>query len=142
MIDYLGTNPDQIAGCRNASQQELKGKYGPNAVRNALDARDGFKEGKRKQLYDFISHHATHATPSGFKMTTKASLGEIGPFYQEPNFQAWMEEAAKTTCNAGVVFGASFENVEQRILATKVAYLQHLNIWKKKYFGGPVEWKT
>jgi hypothetical protein len=53
-----------------------------------------------------------------------------------------MGEAVKMLCNAGVVFGASFKNVDERILTTKTVYVQHLNIWKKKYFGGPDVWKT
>jgi hypothetical protein len=101
-----------------------------------------FAMAKRKELYDLISHHATHATPGGFKITTKDMLGEIGPFYRELNFEAWMGEAVKMLCNAGVVFGASFKNVDERILTTKTVYVQHLNIWKKKYFGGPDVWKT
>jgi hypothetical protein len=141
LVDYLGSNPDQIAGWKNASQQELKGKYGPNAIRNALDSRDGFKEGKRKEIYDLISHYATHATPSGFRMTVNETLGEIGPFYRELNFEAWMGEAVKMICNAGVVFSASFKDVDERTLTTKAVYLQHLNVWKKKYFGGPDVWK-
>ncbi|WP_211381551.1 hypothetical protein [Bradyrhizobium japonicum] len=142
LIDYLGTHPEQISSWSSATQRELRGKYGPNAIRSALDARDSFKEGKRKELYDLISHHATHATPSGFKMTTNDMLGEIGPFYRELNFEAWMGEAAKMVCNAGIVFAASFKAVDERILTTKAVYLEHLNIWKKKYFGGADVWKT
>jgi hypothetical protein len=140
LVDYLVSNPSQIPVWKNANKDQLKGVFGPNAVRNALDKRDGFKEGKRKQIYDLISHHATHATPSGFKLTVKNALGEIGPFYSEQNFEAWAQELVKVMTNAGVVFGSMFRELEPRLTITKAAYLDHLNTWKKKYFGGPDVW--
>jgi hypothetical protein len=141
LVDYLRSNENQISVWKAATKDQLKGQFGPNAVRNALDKRDGFKEGKRKKIYDLISHHATHATPSGFKLTSKEQLGEIGPFYREVNFEAWAQELVKIIANAGVVFGSMFRNIDPNLLLTKAAYLEHLNNWKKKYFGAPDVWE-
>jgi hypothetical protein len=141
LVDYLCSNQDQISVWKQATKDQLKGQFGPNAVRNALDKRDGFKEGKRKKIYDLISHHATHATQSGFKLTVKEQLGEIGPFYSEANFEAWAQELVKVMANAGVVFGSMFRDIDRNLLLTKAAYLEHLNNWKKKYFGGPDVWE-
>ena len=141
LIDYLRSDEDQISVWKTATKDQLKGQFGPNAVRNALDKRDGFKEGRRKQSYDLISHHATHATPSGFKLTVKKQLGEIGPFYREVNFEALAEELVKIVANAGVVFGSMFRNIEPHLLLTKAENLEHANNWKKKYFGGPDVWE-
>jgi hypothetical protein len=141
LVDYLCSNRDQIPIWKEATKDQLKGKFGPNAVRNALDKRDGFKEGKRKQIYDLISHHATHATPSGFRLTVKDGLGEIGPFYSQVNFEAWAQELVKIMSNAGVVFGSMFHGLEPQLTLTKAAYLEHLSKWKKKYFGGPDVWE-
>jgi hypothetical protein len=137
LLDYLVSNRDQIPIWNAATKHQLKGKFGPNAVRNALDIRDGFKEGKRKELYDLISHHATHATPSGFKLTVKDQLGEIGPFYSETNFEAWAQELVKVMNSAGVVFGKMFKHLEPRLTVTKMSYLDHVKSWRKKYFGAP-----
>jgi hypothetical protein len=136
LVDYLCSNRDQISVWKGASKDQLKRQFGPSAIRNALDKRDGFKEGKRKQIYDLISHHATHATPSGFRLTVKDKLGEIGPFYSEVNFEAWMQELVKIMCNAGEVLGSIYQDADTKLLLTKAAYIDHLNEWKKKYYGG------
>ena len=140
LVDFLGSNPHEIETWKAATTADLKGRFGPNAVRNALDKRDGFKEGKRKQIYDLISHFATHATPSGFRLTLKGHLGELGPFYGEDKFEAWAQEAVKMAGHAGVIYGATFDNVDAGLLEAKVQFLDDLNNWKKKYFGGPDIW--
>jgi hypothetical protein len=141
LLDYLVSNPNQISVWKTATKDQLKGVFGPNAVRNALDKRDGFKEGKRKEIYDLISHHATHATPSGFKLTVTNQLGTIGPFYSEDNFEAWVQELVKVMSGSGVVFGKMFQKLDPELTLTKAAYLEHLSGWKKKYFGGPNVWE-
>jgi hypothetical protein len=140
LVDYLCSNRHQISEWRAASNEELRGRFGPNAIRQALDKRDGFKEGKRKIIYDLISHHATHATPSGFRMTVKDQLGEIGPFYSEENFVAWIQEAVKMLSHVGIIFASAFTEVEDRFLLLKSDYIQDLNAWKRKHFGGPDVW--
>jgi len=137
LVDFLVSNPNKVSEWRAAEAKALRNEFGPAAVRDALDARDGFKEKKRKQLYDLISHHATHATPSGFKMTVKDTLGEIGPFYRPESFVAWAQEAVKMICNSGVVYGAFFKDVDLPLLKTKEHYIGELDKWKTKYFGVP-----
>jgi hypothetical protein len=140
LVDYLCSNRHQVSEWKAASNKELRGRFGPNAVRQALDKRDGFKEGKRKLIYDLISHHATHATPSGFRMTVKDQLGEIGPFYREENFVAWMQEAVKMSSHVGIIFAGAFTGVGDKLLMLKADYIQGLNTWKKRHFGGPDVW--
>jgi len=137
LVDFLVSNPEKVNEWRSADTKVLRNEFGPAAVRDALDKRDGFKEKKRKQLYDLISHHATHATPSGFKMTAKDSLGEIGPFYRPESFVAWAQEAVKMICNSGLVFGAFFKDVGLPLLKTKEHYIGELEKWRAKYFGAP-----
>lgn len=43
LLDYFGTNKDKIAVWKMADKRQLKRKFGPNEIRDALDARDGFK---------------------------------------------------------------------------------------------------
>jgi hypothetical protein len=137
LLDYLVSNPSQIGVWKTATKDQLKGVFGPNAVRNALDSRDSFKKGKRKEIYDLISHHATHATPSGFKLTVKNHLGEIDPFYSEINFEAWAQELVRVMSSSGVVFGKMFKKLEPKLTLTKASYLDRLSTWRKRYFGAP-----
>ena len=141
LVDFLYSNPKEITSWKKATKEELKGRFGPNAIRNALDKRDGFKEGKRKLIYDLISQFATHATPGGFRMTLKGKWGELGPFYEEDRFEAWVQEAVKMASHAGIVFASGFNGVDENLLLLKAQFLGDLNAWKKKYFGGPDVWE-
>ncbi len=135
LVDYLVSFPEKIQEWNAADEKKLRNEFGPAAVRNTLDARDGFVEKKRKKLYDLISHYATHATPAGFGMVVKDNLGEIGPFHRPEMFTAWMQEAVKMICNSGVVFGHHFQDVDLKILKTKEKYIADLNDWRRKYLG-------
>ena len=136
LVDYLVSFPDKIQPWKTAGEKQLRNEYGPAAIRVALDARDGFTEKKRKQVYDLISHYATHATPAGFGLVVKDNLGEIGPFYRPEMFSAWMHEAVKMICNSGIVFGYNFKDVDPKLLATKVKYVTDLKVWRAKYYEG------
>jgi hypothetical protein len=71
LVDLLVSNPTKVSEWKAADEKALRNAFGPGAVRDALDKRDNFKAKNRKKLYDQISHHATHATPSGFKLRSK-----------------------------------------------------------------------
>ena len=73
-------------------------------------------------------------------MTVKDQLGEIGPFYSEENFVAWIQEAVKMLSHVGIIFASAFTEVEDRFLLLKSDYIQDLNAWKRKHFGGPDVW--
>jgi hypothetical protein len=85
LLDYLRSDPSKIPAWKVADKKRLIAEFGPRAIRAALDRRDGFKGGKRKQTYDLISSHATHASYRGFRLTTRDNLGETGPFFNEVN---------------------------------------------------------
>jgi hypothetical protein len=136
LVDYLTSFPEKIQDWKGADEKQLRAIYGPGAIRNALDARDGFKEKKRKKLYDMISHYATHAAPSGFHLVTKDDLGMIGPFYRPELFVAWMQEAVKMICNSGLVFAKAFKDVDWGIKSTRKKYRVDLKTWSDKYIEG------
>ena len=136
LLDYLVAHPEEIAAWRVADKETLKNRYGPSAIRQALDKRDGLTQNKRKELYDLMSHVATHATPSGLRLAAKDGMGEIGPFYDENKFQAWAEEAAKMAGHAGVIFSQAMKNPDRKLLPIKVAYMEKLGVWRQKYLPG------
>jgi hypothetical protein len=137
LVDFLVSNPTKISEWVAANDKTLRNEFGPATIRAELDKRDGFEGKKRKELYDRISHHATHATPSGFKLTVKDALGEIGPFFRPESFVAWAQEATKMICNSGVVYGVFFEDVDEAVLILKAHYINELDKWTTKYFGVP-----
>ena len=126
----------EIADWRVADKKTLKKRYGPAEIRLALDKRDGLTKAKRKELYDLMSHVATHATPSGFKLAAKDGLGKIGPFFDEDKFQAWAEEAAKMAGHAGIIFSHAMKKPDRKLRPVKVAYLDKLGAWRLNYVPG------
>ncbi|SEH43065.1 hypothetical protein [Tardiphaga sp. OK245] len=133
LVDYFGSFPEQIQLWKAADEKQLRNEFGPGAIRNALDTRDGFKEKNRKKTYDLISHYATHATPGGFHLVTINDLGKIGPFQRPAMFTAWMQEAVKMACNSGLVLGRAFKDVDASTSAIKANYLADLKHWQSKY---------
>lgn len=49
LIDFLRTNPEKIAEWKAADKKARIAHFGPGAIRNALDKRDGFSSGARKK---------------------------------------------------------------------------------------------
>ena len=62
LVDYLTTTPSEIAVWKDADKKARIAHFGPGSIRNALDKRDGYTTGGRKQIYDLISEYASHAS--------------------------------------------------------------------------------
>jgi hypothetical protein len=70
LVDYLTTTPSEIAVWKAAGKKQRIAQFGPGAIRNALDKRDGYNTGGRKKIYDLISEYASHASYPGITLTT------------------------------------------------------------------------
>jgi hypothetical protein len=139
LLDYLGTNKDKIAIWKVADKRQLKRMFGPNEIRDALDARDGFKTKMRGDVYGRLSAYASHATYQGFKLTTKENMGEIGPFVTETHLTAWLEEIMKLLGHGALVYACHFEGVHPNLEAVKKRYFDMMENWRVKYFPKPAE---
>ena len=62
LVDYLSTYPEKIENGDVRTRSSALAQFGANAVRNALDKRDGYTSGGRKKIYDQISELASHAS--------------------------------------------------------------------------------
>jgi hypothetical protein len=74
LVDYLSTFPDKIDEWRRADKKKRIAQFGPGFIRNALDKRDRYTGGKRKEIYDLISELASHPSYSGVSLTTTGQL--------------------------------------------------------------------
>lgn len=135
LVDYLRTNPDKVAVWKNATKKQRLSEFSPRKIREELDKRDGYKGNARKAAYDLISEHASHASYSGFHLTTQGGFGQIGPFLDEVKLQAWLEEMAKRLGHAAVILLANYEGVDQRLDVTRRHYIEAINAWGRKYYG-------
>lgn len=132
LLDYLHTNPGQIAQWKASDKQQRITQFAPRAIRNALNTRDQFSGNKRKEMYDRLSEYASHATAPGFQLLAPERLGKIGPFLSEKYLKAWLEEAVKFLVHGATIFMDHFPNVEPPLLLEKADFLDHTNRWRDK----------
>lgn len=137
LVDYLHTNPSQIAVWKASDKKQRIAQFGPGVIRNALNSRDQFSGNKRKEMYDLLSEYASHATAPGFQLLAPEGLGQIGPFFSEKYLKAWLEEAVKFLVHGATIFMGHFSNVEPPLLLEKAGFLEHANRWRDKYMGDP-----
>lgn len=111
LMDWMRTSPEQREIWKTCSEDDRYKKFNPKKVRDALDARDGFKEGKRAAAYKFLSRLACHPTYIGFQMlipekgTTDA---HPGPFLSEEALRASLEELSRLMLQAGEIWAGCF----------------------------------
>jgi hypothetical protein len=135
LVDYLRSNPSQIAVWKEADDRTLKRRFSPMRVREALDNRDGYTSQQRRKIYDLISQYASHVTYRGFQMTAHGGLGQIGPFIDEAKLEAWLEEMAKRFGHAAICLRSDFEGEDHQLDPTRRHYLDVMNAWGRKYYG-------
>lgn len=136
LLDYMQSHPEQIAVWKASDKKQRITKFGPGAIRNALNERDQFPGNKRKEIYERLSEYAAHATAPGFQLLAPEGLGKIGPFLSEKYLKAWIEEAVKLLVLGATIFMAHFGNVERPLLLEKAAFIDQATRWRKQYMGG------
>jgi hypothetical protein len=129
LLDYFRTNKDKIAVWKVAGKRDLKEKFAPYVIRDALDKRDGFKEKMRGELYGRLSAYASHATNQGFILTTKENMGQPGPFVTEKLLTAWLEEMIKLLGHGALVYAGHFEDVAPNLETVKKEYFDMMKAW-------------
>ena len=136
LLDYLRSNREQIAVWKTADRKTRQNTFGPAAIRQALDRRDGFEGKRRMGLYILLSEYAAHATAPSFRLVMREGLGEIGPYYSDKLLKAWVEETVKLMAQGGAIFMSHFEHVAPALLVEKAGFLAHLELWRNKYLAG------
>lgn len=136
LLDFFHSSPDQIAVWKASDKKQRIAKFGPGAIRNALNEMDKFSGNRRKEMYDRLSEYASHATAPGFQLLAPEGLGQIGPFLSERYLKAWLEEAVKFLVLGATIFMDHFPNVEPPLLLEKAGFLQQATRWREQYMRG------
>jgi hypothetical protein len=136
LLDFMRSHPDQIAVWKASDKNQRISKFGPGAIRKALNERDQFPGNKRKEMYDRLSEYASHATAPGFHLLAPEGLGKIGPFLSEKYLKAWLEEAVKFLVHGATIFMEHFAKVEPPLLLEKASFLDQATHWRDRYLGG------
>lgn len=138
LIDFLRSNPTKISAWRDASAEERQRLFRPAQIREALDARDGFKEKKRGAAYALLSNFAAHPTNPGFKLFSPDWMSKIGPFHDEKYLKATLEELSKRLPAVAEVYVRSFPLVATVVEAARRHFLARLGQWATTYLGQQV----
>lgn len=116
LVDYFRTSPEQISVWK-ASDRALRRKlFDPVKIRIALDERDGDKDMRREAEYSKLSELASHATARGFRLTTRESFGELGPFVDEVILKAWLHEMVLRLGPSAMLYATHFPGAVQNII--------------------------
>lgn len=132
LLDYFCTSPEQIQFWRDSDKRTRLSKYSPKHIREALDERDGSREGKRKAVYDLLCEYSTHATYHGFTMTNKDGGGLLGPFVDEIKLRAWLQEITLRVLPAAQMIVQLIPNVDVEVSKMGEAYRELVEDWWRK----------
>lgn len=135
LLDYLSSNPNEIAIWKVSNKSQRISQFGPAAIRKALNERDQYPGNKRKEMYDRLSEYASHATAPGFQLLAPEGLGKIGPFLSEKYLKSWIEEAVKFLVHGGIIFMGHFARVGPTLLLEKDSFLKQAAQWHERYLA-------
>ncbi|MGC2520041.1 MAG: hypothetical protein WA373_13155 [Burkholderiales bacterium] len=130
LLDYMQSCPEQLAVWRRSNKSQRIAKFGPGAIRNAMNTRKEFQWGNRREIYSHMSEYAANATAPGFELLAPEGLWQIGPFLNEKYLKAWLEEIATYLAHGAVIFIAHFKKVQPPLLLKKRAFLDQVARWR------------
>lgn len=134
LISYLQDDPKRPVEWLHADPKQRKKVYKPVEIRQALDARDGFKERKREQHYGVLSGIA-HPTPMSFqvKVDGKGRLGS-GPQRNPDLLEGCLQEAARQVMLLGACLALyALEVPDGEVSSSRLSLLLQKN--RAVYFG-------
>ncbi|MEQ8371353.1 MAG: hypothetical protein RIE31_11970 [Alphaproteobacteria bacterium] len=110
LLDLFKTDRNAIKRWRFADKRERMKEFAPVKVRDALDKRDGFKSGRRTELYAQFSELAGHPSMKSVHMMCpeKGSDAVIGPFMEATALEAVLSEMGRLAIQAGEHLAAFF----------------------------------
>lgn len=135
LLDYFLHDPSAVAVWQTGGPVAKK-KFQPQAVRDALDKRDGFTKGKRAEVYQRYCVYASHPTYAGVLLVApKASgLATYGPFLDEPTLAHLLVDLAKFVMHGTLVFCRHFEDCANSEIVAAIAQFHLLaGAWGAKH---------
>jgi hypothetical protein len=103
LLDLFRGEPSLIKEWRFADKQQIRKKFSPIRVREALDRRYGHTAKKRAELYQLFSELAAHPTMKSALMMRPEIGGDavIGPFAEKGALEAQLSEMGRLAIQAG-----------------------------------------
>lgn len=135
LIDYLMEDIDRPEAWLASDNKTRREKFNPGVVRDALDKRDGYKEGKRLAHYKILSEMGAHPTPASFSLKKDgAQQLRTGPFRQVNLLEACLQEAAIMTSELARILlrYCRSEIADSAQITSRLSVLQQRTV--EKYF--------
>lgn len=139
LLDYFLHDPSAVAVWQ-AGGAAAKKKFQPQAVRDALDKRDGFTKGQRAEVYQRYCVYASHPTYAGVLLVApKASgLATFGPFLDEPTLGHLLVDLARFVLHGTLVFGRHFDGCAAPEIVAAIANFHTLaQAWSSGHLTNP-----
>lgn len=139
LLDYFLTDRSLIAEWRSSDKKIRVTKFGPGAIRKALDDRDGFTERKREAAYNLLCELGTHPTNKGFQMLLIDGVNvHCGPFLENTALKAVLAELAKTHIQAVLIFQRFIEWRTVEVAEAKIDFMEAQGLWFHEICGQPL----
>lgn len=139
LLDYFLHDPAAVAIWQSGGTAAKK-KFQPQAVRDALDKRDGFTTGKRAEIYQRYCVYASHPTYAGILLVEpKASgLATYGPFLDEPTLGHLLIDLAKFVMHGTLVFGHHFDDCRSSEIVGAIEHFHaRATAWSATHLTNP-----
>lgn len=127
LLDYFSCDSELIAKWTNATNQERKTNFSAAKIYDLLDKRDGYKDKRRKELYQKYCEYAVHVSFPGITTLLKDAEGSttMGYFYDEDKLYHTMYDFIRIS---GITIYSSIV-----LIPTPIKALQLLADYMEKY---------
>lgn len=133
LVDLLSWDRMEAKRWHSLSEKKRRDEFHPAKVRKRLDSRDGVTEGKRRNAYDRLSGYAAHPTPEGFSLISPDMMTQIGPFPNEKNLRAALQELVIRLTNSAAVTGSIVKIDTPKTKSLKIKFYARLKYWSSAY---------
>lgn len=135
LLDLLSYDLEAATLWISLGDKERQRRFSPLQVRSRLDDRDGFKDRKRQSAYENLSRYAAHPTPEGFALISPSDLTKIGPFPDQKNLRAALQELVKHTANASTLISKVVQCEDAAFLVLRMRHVECLRRWSAIYLA-------
>ena len=131
LMDIFRTDRASIQRWRIADEPERKNHFSPVSVRKALDARDGFEDKHRAEIYRMLSELAAHPSMKSAFLMRRRKDGDayIGPFIETAPLAAVLYEIGRVAVQVGAVIDHFFPETWADMHSARLAYKASRQSW-------------
>lgn len=140
LIDLFRGEPSLIKEWRFADKKQIRQKFSPIKVREALDNRYGHSTKKRAELYQLFSELAAHPTMKSAIMMRPEIGGDavIGPFISDGALEAQVSEMGRLGIQVGEVLLPFVPLWWGPAAESRRAFEEATREWFARFYSSPI----